>query len=80
MIRQRNLFQILVTTDPYSAVGAGPGLGMEAETQKAMFRLLSGLQKTSVLDADALNILSLNKEWLSLLPPGNYSYSPSKGV
>ena len=57
-------------TDPYSAIGAGPGLGMEAETQKAIFRLLQDCKKPLVLDADALNILSLNKDWLSLLPPG----------
>jgi NAD(P)H-hydrate epimerase len=33
--------------------------------------LLSASKKPLVLDADALNILSLNKEWLSLLPPGS---------
>ena len=33
--------------------------------------LLSECKKPMVLDADALNILSLNKEWLSLLPSGS---------
>jgi hydroxyethylthiazole kinase-like uncharacterized protein yjeF len=57
-------------TDAYSAIGIGPGLGLETGTQKAFFRLLQDSRKPLVIDADALNILSLNKEWLSLLPPG----------
>jgi hydroxyethylthiazole kinase-like uncharacterized protein yjeF len=57
-------------TDNYSAIGVGPGLGLEADTQKALFRLLQECKKPLVIDADALNILSLNKEWLSLLPAG----------
>jgi ADP-dependent NAD(P)H-hydrate dehydratase / NAD(P)H-hydrate epimerase len=57
-------------TDQYSAIGAGPGLGSETETQKAIFKLITECQKPLVLDADALNILSANKEWLTLLKPG----------
>jgi NAD(P)H-hydrate epimerase len=57
-------------TDLYSAIGAGPGLGLEEKTHKAIFQLLQNCKKPLVIDADALNILSLNKEWLSLLPAG----------
>ena len=57
------------TTNKFSAVGIGPGLGTEPESQLAFFNLLTECKKPLVLDADALNILSLNKEWLSLLPP-----------
>jgi hydroxyethylthiazole kinase-like uncharacterized protein yjeF len=57
-------------TDHYSAIGAGPGLGSETETQKAIFKLITECRKPLVLDADALNILSANKEWLTLLSPG----------
>jgi NAD(P)H-hydrate epimerase len=56
-------------TEGFSAVGAGPGLGTGAETQKAIHRLLTECRKPVILDADALNILSMNKEWLSLLQP-----------
>jgi ADP-dependent NAD(P)H-hydrate dehydratase / NAD(P)H-hydrate epimerase len=55
-------------TDAYSAVGVGPGLGTRGETQKALRDLLKGCTKPTVIDADALNILSLNKEWLNELP------------
>ncbi len=56
------------STDIYSAVGVGPGLGTQVETQRALRDLLKGCNKPIVIDADALNILSLNKEWLNDLP------------
>ncbi len=56
-------------TDHFSAVGAGPGLGTGAETQNAIQQLLKNCRRPVVLDADALNILSMHKDWLSLLQP-----------
>jgi ADP-dependent NAD(P)H-hydrate dehydratase / NAD(P)H-hydrate epimerase len=56
--------------DPYKAVGAGPGLGTHPETQNALKDLLQKANLPMVLDADALNILSLHPEWLQYLPPG----------
>jgi ADP-dependent NAD(P)H-hydrate dehydratase / NAD(P)H-hydrate epimerase len=57
-------------TDMFSAVAAGPGLGTGNTTQKALYKLLSECKKPMILDADALNIISVNKEWLTLLPAG----------
>lgn len=57
-------------TDQYTAIGIGPGLGTEPETMKAVNLLVSGCRKPMVIDADGLNILSMNKEWLSSLPQG----------
>ena len=57
-------------TDSFSAVGIGPGIGTEQVSQNALHQLLNDCKKPMVIDADALNILSLNKEWLSLLPEG----------
>jgi ADP-dependent NAD(P)H-hydrate dehydratase len=51
------------------AIALGPGLGQENETQKAVQRFLIRNKIPLVIDADALNILSVNKEWLSLLLP-----------
>jgi len=60
----------------YSAIGAGPGIGKKLETQKALLALLYEMNARKidfsgrlVLDADALNVLSENPEWLELLPP-----------
>lgn len=50
------------------AIGIGPGLGLEPGTQNAFHEFLMNDKTPLVVDADALNILSQNKEWLSLLP------------
>jgi NAD(P)H-hydrate epimerase len=56
--------------DSYTAVGVGPGLGTAQESQAALHDLLTGCKKPMVIDADALNILSLNQKWFSLIPAG----------
>ncbi|HRN49046.1 MAG TPA: NAD(P)H-hydrate dehydratase [Niabella sp.] len=53
----------------YSAVGIGPGIGTHSETSLLINSLINNYSKPLVLDADALNILSQNKEWLKMLPP-----------
>nr|WP_315164588.1 NAD(P)H-hydrate dehydratase [uncultured Flavobacterium sp.] len=50
------------------AIGIGPGLGQEVVTQKAFYKFLEQNSFPLVVDADALNILSKNKEWIFLLP------------
>jgi NAD(P)H-hydrate epimerase len=57
----------ITDTSAFSAVGIGPGIGTKPETCKALHKLLLNNRKPLVIDADALNILSLNKKWLSLL-------------
>jgi hydroxyethylthiazole kinase-like uncharacterized protein yjeF len=57
-------------SDSFSAVGIGPGIGLEPESQKAFFSLISECKRPTVIDADALNIMSLNPEWFSLLHEG----------
>jgi hydroxyethylthiazole kinase-like uncharacterized protein yjeF len=51
-----------------SAIGIGPGMGQELITQKAFHEFLKRNKKPLVIDADALNILSINKAWLDLIP------------
>ncbi len=53
----------------YSAIGLGPGIGTKPNTVKALKKLLEDYKGPLVLDADALNILSLNKNLLSELTP-----------
>jgi NAD(P)H-hydrate epimerase len=52
----------------FSAIGIGPGLDKKQETQLALKVLLQAKPSKLVVDADALNILSENKDWLQLLP------------
>lgn len=51
------------------AIAIGPGLGQEKITQDALHQFLKSNSVPLILDADALNILSINKNWLSLLQP-----------
>ena len=51
------------------AIGIGPGLGQAVVTQNALHQFLKTNKTPLVIDADALNILSKNKEWFSLVPP-----------
>jgi hydroxyethylthiazole kinase-like uncharacterized protein yjeF len=51
------------------AIGIGPGIGQEEATQKALHDFLISNTIPLVIDADALNILSKNRSWLTLVPP-----------
>ena len=54
--------------DKYNAVGIGPGMGTHPETESVIKKLLN-YTLPMVFDADAINILSNNKTWLSFLAP-----------
>jgi len=51
-----------------SAIGIGMGLGQAQETQFGLHNFLKVNETPLIIDADAINILSSNKEWLYLLP------------
>lgn len=54
----------------YSAMGIGPGLGMDNATVSAVLSQLRALRIPAVIDADALNILASHAHWWSQLPEG----------
>ncbi|MGB7842847.1 MAG: NAD(P)H-hydrate dehydratase [Salinimicrobium sp.] len=56
--------------DP-SVIGFGVGVGTEEKTVKAFEQLLKKNKKPMVVDADGLNIIAKNKEFLELLPEGS---------
>lgn len=49
-------------------LGIGPGLGTEADTEKVVLNLIKNQKMPTVIDADALNILSKNKDFLKYIP------------
>lgn len=53
---------------PYNAIGIGPGIGTHSPTLKALKELLTSCTRPVVIDADALNIISANKELIKLIP------------
>ena len=52
-----------------SAIAIGMGMGQHRDTQDALRVFLKGCTTPLVVDADALNILSKNPDWLKYLPP-----------
>ncbi|GAB3025391.1 bifunctional ADP-dependent NAD(P)H-hydrate dehydratase/NAD(P)H-hydrate epimerase [Niabella terrae] len=53
---------------PYSAIGIGPGIDKLPETANGLKALISSYHRPLVIDADGLNILAENKDWLTDLP------------
>ena len=55
----------------YDSIGIGPGIGTESETERALTKMLESAECPMVIDADALNIISENRELLHLIPKGS---------
>jgi len=66
--KEKYLSNLPDDVERFSAIGIGPGMGTEAETQKLLSFVIRRYTKPVVIDADGLNCLSLNKEWLEQLP------------
>jgi len=59
------------TYDVYASIGIGPGIGTTAAGEAMVLNLLKNYTKPVVWDADAINILAKNKQWLEHLSPGS---------
>lgn len=60
-----------------NVIGIGMGIQQNPITQKALYNFFINNKITLVIDADALNILSKNKEWFTLIPK-NTVLTPQK--
>ncbi|MDR2389578.1 MAG: NAD(P)H-hydrate epimerase, partial [Tannerellaceae bacterium] len=56
-------------TTPYTAIALGPGLGSDPATGAVLEAILRHESRPLILDADALNLIARNPEWLALIPP-----------
>lgn len=54
---------------PFTVIGTGPGIGKEEPTARMLEMLLRHTRRPVVLDADALNIISIWPYLLQLVPP-----------
>jgi len=72
------IFSEVPELNEFSAVGVGPGLGCKPNSGKALRELIEVARAPMVIDADALNLLSANPEWISLLP-ANTILTPHPG-
>ena len=67
--RDEKIITTAIKYEKYAAIGIGPGLGTEKETQQVIKMLIQNAISPILIDADGINILSENKTWLSFLPP-----------
>jgi ADP-dependent NAD(P)H-hydrate dehydratase / NAD(P)H-hydrate epimerase len=54
----------------YAAIGIGPGIGLHESTAKVLVQLLKETQQPTVLDADALNLLSIKQNLVDYIHEG----------
>jgi len=66
-IAVKYISKIIINFVP-QAIGIGPGIGLDIETHTAIHRFIKTNTVPLVIDADALNIMAQNKEWLTFLP------------
>ncbi len=60
----------LIPTE-YAATAIGPGIGRDKKTAFALYEQICQTSGSLILDADALNILSEHRLWLSKVPHGS---------
>jgi ADP-dependent NAD(P)H-hydrate dehydratase / NAD(P)H-hydrate epimerase len=65
------LSQPVKELEKFNAVGVGPGIGKDKKTAAFIRKFVKRSKHPIVLDADALNIISEEKELLEILPKGS---------
>ncbi len=68
---EQNYITDSIKLDNYSAIGIGPGIGLEPQTQNCLKLIIQNASQPIVFDADAINCLAENKTWLAFLPPNS---------
>lgn len=59
----------LIDPEKFMAIGVGPGMGRTKRTMDRVRQLLTTWRRPMVLDADALNVLAVERDLLELLGP-----------
>ncbi len=62
------IFTQIPDLSPYQAIGIGPAIGCRNNSMKGLHELLEKTKVPLVIDADAINILGENREWLKQVP------------
>lgn len=69
--RNEEVFASPPALESFDVIGVGPGIGKATDTVKALRIVLENFRRPVVIDADALNIISENREFMQLIPPGS---------
>ncbi len=65
--RDAKMFTYLPKLNNYNAIGIGPGIGVHKSSQDAFLKLLK-TKSPLVIDADGINTIARNPEWIKLIP------------
>ena len=63
-----NYIESIVDIDKYSSIGIGPGIDQNKQTELLLLSMLDNYDKSVVIDADAINIISKNKHLINKIP------------
>jgi NAD(P)H-hydrate epimerase len=60
-----------ISWDKFSTMGIGPGLGDDENTLALLTYIFTNYKKPMVIDADALNVISVHKQLWQIIPEGS---------
>ncbi|RMG79257.1 MAG: NAD(P)H-hydrate dehydratase [Bacteroidetes bacterium] len=66
---KKHLINCKIEFEKYDAIAVGCGMGKHEDSQRLLKNIIQNSDIPLIIDADALNILSLNKTWINFLPP-----------
>lgn len=64
---EENFISTTMPLEKYNSIAIGPGIGKEDQTQNVVKLLIQNSSIPLVIDADAINIISENKTWISFI-------------
>ena len=67
--KNEKIFSDKINLTGYNAIAIGPGIGQDVKTQAALKDLILHFKSTIIFDADAINIIGLDKSIVSHIPP-----------
>ena len=66
--KKKSYISKLPDLSSYNAIGIGPGIGKKTSTKEVLKQLFKSTKVPLVIDADALNIISENRELVKIIP------------
>jgi hydroxyethylthiazole kinase-like uncharacterized protein yjeF len=66
--QQEEVISTTIDLDNFDVVGIGCGIGTNKKTTNALKQIIRSFNKPMVIDADAINIISKNKDFLEWIP------------
>ncbi|UAM98190.1 NAD(P)H-hydrate dehydratase [Polaribacter litorisediminis] len=66
--KQKKMITSTTALNKYNVLGIGCGIGTAKKTTKALKQIIRSFHKPMIIDADAITIISKNKDWFQWIP------------